>query len=212
MEEPAARVASPSLAIKMTLASPSSADSARARPAAKPDWSTRRDLVNRVIRRTWKDGSRRRDGRHVLPQLRHGASYRSLGPLVAFQDGGRLVVRNRLRGSGGPMGAIARQLVSGRRGLLRLWWVALGAVVVGVIAVVDGAPAVAVTPPSFVSLSPARVLDTRGGAKVGDAGGTGAPFVLRVLGRGGVRRPGIRRSVAATSPSIRAGRVPTHRI
>ncbi len=38
----------------------------------------------------------------------------------------------------------------------------------------------------FAALSPARILDTRGGAKVGDAGGTAAPLVLQVTGQGGV--------------------------
>ena len=44
---------------------------------------------------------------------------------------------------------------------------------------------------SFVPLSPARVLDTRGGAKVGNAAGTGAPYVLQVLGKGGVPSSGV---------------------
>ena len=38
----------------------------------------------------------------------------------------------------------------------------------------------------FVPLTPSRILNTRGGAKVGDAAGTGASLVLRVSGAGGV--------------------------
>ena len=44
---------------------------------------------------------------------------------------------------------------------------------------------------SFSSLSPARVLNTRGGAKVGNAAGTSAPYVLKVLGQGGVPTSGV---------------------
>ena len=43
----------------------------------------------------------------------------------------------------------------------------------------------------FTSLSPSRVLNTRDGAKVGNAAGTGAPYVLKVLGRGGVPATGV---------------------
>ena len=43
----------------------------------------------------------------------------------------------------------------------------------------------------FSSLSPARVLDTRGVSKVGNAAGTAAPFVLKVLGKGGVPASGV---------------------
>ena len=38
----------------------------------------------------------------------------------------------------------------------------------------------------FTSLVPNRVLDTRGGAKVGNANGTGAPVTLSLPGRGGL--------------------------
>ena len=38
---------------------------------------------------------------------------------------------------------------------------------------------------------PARVLDTRGDKKVGNAAGTGAPFELSVFGRGGLPSGGI---------------------
>ena len=43
----------------------------------------------------------------------------------------------------------------------------------------------------FTSLSPARVLNTRAGAKVGNAAGTGAPFVLKVTGQGSVPASGV---------------------
>jgi hypothetical protein len=43
----------------------------------------------------------------------------------------------------------------------------------------------------FVPLFPSRVLDTRGGAKVGNAAGTGTPFALQVLGKGGVPSTGV---------------------
>ena len=45
--------------------------------------------------------------------------------------------------------------------------------------------------PSFVSLTPARLLDTRGAARVGNAAGTGAPYVLNVAGKGGLPTTGI---------------------
>ena len=47
------------------------------------------------------------------------------------------------------------------------------------------------TESGFAPLSPARILNTRGGAKVGNAAGTGAPYVLRVLGQGGVPTSGV---------------------
>jgi len=43
----------------------------------------------------------------------------------------------------------------------------------------------------FASLTPARILNTRAGAKVGNAAGTGAPFVLKVTGQGGVPASGV---------------------
>lgn len=43
----------------------------------------------------------------------------------------------------------------------------------------------------FTSLNPSRVLNTRSGAKVGNAAGTGAPYVLKVLGQGGVPSTGV---------------------
>jgi hypothetical protein len=43
----------------------------------------------------------------------------------------------------------------------------------------------------FASLLPARVLDTRGGVKVGNAAGTAVPYVLQVLGKGGVPSSGV---------------------
>jgi len=51
----------------------------------------------------------------------------------------------------------------------------------------------AATPtPSFVPLTPARVLDTRSGSRIGNADGTGAPFELSVLGQVGVPASGVR--------------------
>jgi len=44
---------------------------------------------------------------------------------------------------------------------------------------------------TFVPLTPERVMNTRGGAKVGDAAGTGVPFVLKVTGTGGVPTSGV---------------------
>jgi hypothetical protein len=43
----------------------------------------------------------------------------------------------------------------------------------------------------FASLSPARVLETRGGPKVGNAAGTGVPLSLNVLGKGGLPASGV---------------------
>jgi hypothetical protein len=59
------------------------------------------------------------------------------------------------------------------------------------------APSGAVTPTagasskSFMPLTPARLLDTRGGPRVGAADGTGAPLTLNVLGKGGLPNSGI---------------------
>ena len=50
----------------------------------------------------------------------------------------------------------------------------------------------------FVSLTPSRVVNTRGGAKVGNAAGTGAVLEVPVFGRAGL--PG----TAATSPVVSA--------
>ena len=47
------------------------------------------------------------------------------------------------------------------------------------------------TGPGFTSLTPARVLDTRSGAKVGNAAGTGTPLTLQVAGNGGVPASGV---------------------
>lgn len=44
---------------------------------------------------------------------------------------------------------------------------------------------------SFVPLSPARVLETRSGERVGNVEGSGAPRVLRLLGEGGVPSSGV---------------------
>ncbi len=41
------------------------------------------------------------------------------------------------------------------------------------------------------SLTPARILDTRAGAKVGNAAGTGTPLTLSVFGQGGVPASGV---------------------
>ena len=42
----------------------------------------------------------------------------------------------------------------------------------------------------FNSMTPTRVLDTRGGAKVGHAAGTGTPVTLSLAGRGGLPSSG----------------------
>jgi hypothetical protein len=47
------------------------------------------------------------------------------------------------------------------------------------------------SPLPFVPLTPARLADTRSGAKVGNAAGTGAPLVVNVLNRGGLPGSGI---------------------
>ncbi len=60
---------------------------------------------------------------------------------------------------------------------------------------------------SFVSLTPARVLDTRSGAKVGNAAGTGAPFVLQVAGQNGVPASGV--GAVALNVTVVAGENPT---
>ncbi len=51
-------------------------------------------------------------------------------------------------------------------------------------------PPVASTP-TFVPLTPVRIMNTRGGAKVGNAAGTAAPYVLKVTGAGGVPTSGV---------------------
>lgn len=43
----------------------------------------------------------------------------------------------------------------------------------------------------FTSLTPSRIMNTRDGARLGNAAGTGAPFVLRVAGAGGVPVSGV---------------------
>jgi hypothetical protein len=43
----------------------------------------------------------------------------------------------------------------------------------------------------FSAVTPIRIMNTRGGAKVGNAAGTGAPFVLKVTGQGGVPASGV---------------------
>ena len=43
----------------------------------------------------------------------------------------------------------------------------------------------------FTSLTPARILNTRNGAKAGNAAGTAAPYVLKVTGQGGVPASGV---------------------
>ncbi len=78
------------------------------------------------------------------------------------------------------------------RGLIQS--MAVAALVIGAVVAVntvgDSATSAA-TSESFVPLTPARVLDTRGGVKVGNAQGTGVPYVLSVLGQGGVPASGV---------------------
>jgi hypothetical protein len=55
-----------------------------------------------------------------------------------------------------------------------------------------GAQSPPITPQAtFVPLTPSRIMNTRAGAKVGNAAGTGAPFVLKVTGAGGVPASGV---------------------
>ena len=59
----------------------------------------------------------------------------------------------------------------------------------------------------FTSLVPARVLDTRGGPKVGNAVGSGAPRALSVLGKGGVPTSGV--GAIAINVTVTDGENPT---
>ena len=88
------------------------------------------------------------------------------------------------------MARLARGSGMGRAWLLLGF---VGLLLVSVVMVqVDSVPQVtAESSESFVPLSPVRVLNTRGGAKVGNAAGTGAPYVLKVLGQGGVPASGV---------------------
>jgi len=54
-------------------------------------------------------------------------------------------------------------------------------------------PVTPLAPPAtvFVPLTPTRVLDTRAGAKVGNAAGTGTPLTLSLFGKGGLPSGGI---------------------
>ncbi len=63
---------------------------------------------------------------------------------------------------------------------------------------VTATPAVDPPPPdppagtkTFVPLTPSRIMDTRGGSKVGNAAGTAAPFRLKVTGQAGVPASGV---------------------
>ena len=56
-------------------------------------------------------------------------------------------------------------------------------------------------------LAPTRVLDTRGGAKVGNAAGTGAPVTLSLFGRGGLPSGGI--GAVAMNVTVVDGENPT---
>jgi hypothetical protein len=78
-----------------------------------------------------------------------------------------------------------------RDGRVLARFVAVAALVIGAVVAVSASgdsTTSAASTESFVPLSPARVLDTRGGAKVGNAAGTGAPYVLQVPVRVGFRR------------------------
>ncbi len=59
----------------------------------------------------------------------------------------------------------------------------------------------------FNPLTPVRILDTRGGAKVGNAAGTGAPVTLSVFGKGGVPASGV--GAVALNVTVVAGENPT---
>jgi alpha-tubulin suppressor-like RCC1 family protein len=60
---------------------------------------------------------------------------------------------------------------------------------------------------SFIPLTPARVLDTRAGAKVGNAAGTGTPLTLSLFGRGGLPAGGI--GAVALNVTVVSGENPT---
>jgi hypothetical protein len=81
-----------------------------------------------------------------------------------------------------------------RDGRVLIRFVAVAALVIGAVVAVSASgdsSTSAATTESFVPLTPARVLDTRGGAKVGNAAGTAAPYVLQVTGQGGVPASGV---------------------
>ncbi len=59
----------------------------------------------------------------------------------------------------------------------------------------------------FTSMAPTRVLDTRGGAKVGNATGTGTPITLSLAGRGGLPNSGI--DAVAMNVTVVDGENPT---
>jgi hypothetical protein len=61
--------------------------------------------------------------------------------------------------------------------------------------------------PSFVPLTPARVLDTRAGARVGNAAGTGSPLTLSLFGKGGLPAGGI--GAVALNVTVVSGENPT---
>ena len=97
-----------------------------------------------------------------------------------------------------------------RDGRVLVKFVAVVALVVGAVTAVSAAgdsATSAADSESFVPLVPARVLDTRGGAKVGNAAGTAEAFVLRVLGKGGVPSSGV--GAVALNVTVVAGENPT---
>ncbi len=92
--------------------------------------------------------------------------------------------------------------------------------VVASVGVFDGAPAASTqsltvdtevtstpTTSSFIAMTPARVLDTRGGPKVGNAAGTGVPLTLSLFDRGGLPAGGI--GAVALNVTVVAGENPT---
>ena len=104
-------------------------------------------------------------------------------------------------------GAWALRAVRGGGVLIRS--VAVVALVVGAVVAVGAAgdsTTSAASTDSFVPLSPSRVLDTRGGVKVGNAAGTAAPYVLQVVGRGGVPASGV--GAVALNVTVTRPRVP----
>jgi len=60
---------------------------------------------------------------------------------------------------------------------------------------------------TFVPLEPFRLLDTRGGNKVGNAAGTGTPLTLSVFGQGGLPTGGI--AAVAMNVTVAQGENPT---
>ena len=60
---------------------------------------------------------------------------------------------------------------------------------------------------SFIPLTPARVLDTRSGSKVGDATGTASALEVSILGKGGLPATGV--AAVSLNVTVTEGENPT---